>query len=772
MSDNVTIAEALAANIRQAALSYHPGVEEAPIAVLWTDPEEAWRPLIPQIQGLIPELLVLGDYKPDERQGPVIWLKTALAGKVEGIEFPKDRVPVLYLPGVARHQLRNADQCPWELQALAELLYRGVAWTHTNGRDWTVEAFFMAEEGLGLEIAQDDSTKLSLRSALSVLAQTPVSQLIGKRLGAVHFDAIVVGDTPRDLLTWIGRGSDLKTEWGSERWHAFRSRCRDDFGFDPEKEAPLYAAEHLGKRDGKSWGQLWNRFCEAPGIYAGVRDRLDQAQPTDVMAFEPETWPGENAKREESLRKALISLKDTPPHNARQTIAELEKEHAPRRKWVWAKTGEAPLALSLKSLNRLAESTRAIPSFGAIDDFVRWYRELGWEADSAVLHALQDIVSPNDEPAVRHAIRSIYQPWLEEVCVKFQTLVAAAGIPISPPLSISAEECVVFVDGLRLDLGQELTARLEASGWKVNVATRYAALPSVTPTAKPAVSPIADKLGAGIMPPDFRPNDPDGKPLSPHQFNKLLSEAGFMQLDESEDLVPTGATPRGWCETGRIDGRGHDLGAEMAGQLSHELVRIVSLVERLFFAGWQKIKIVTDHGWLLLPGGLQKFDLPGFLVESRWSRCACIKGQSKPDAPVVPWHWNQGEYAVVAPGAKSFRAGVEYSHGGISPQECIIPELTVTADGTGRGQRSSRIASVKWKRLRCNIEVANVEQGLRAEIRKADGTTVAGTTKDVEPDGQVSLLVADETLEGQKVSVVLLSTTNDLLAKGETTVGG
>ena len=772
MSDSITIAEGLAASIRQAALSYHPGVEEAPVAVLWTDPEEAWRPLIPQIRGLIPELLVLGEYKPEERQGPVIWLKTALAGKVEGIEFPKDRVPVLYLPAVARYQLRNADQCPWELQPLTELLYRGVAWTHKNGRDWTVEGFFMAEEGLGLDVAQDESTRLSLRSALSVLAQTPVSQLVGKRLEAVNFDAIVIGDTPRDLLTWIGRGNDLKAEWGTERWHAFRSRCRDDFGFDPEKEAPLNAAEHLGKKDGKAWDQLWTRLCEAPGIYAGVRDRLNQAQPTDVMAFEPETWPRENAKREEALRKALTSLKEKPAHQARQAIAELEKEHAPRRKWVWAKTGEAPLALSLKSLNRLGETTQSTPSFSALDDFVRWYEDIGWQADAAALHALRDIDSPGDEPAVRHAIRSVYQPWLEEVCMKFQVLVANADAPKFSPLVIAAEECVLFVDGLRLDLARELTGRLEAIGCKVEFATRFGALPTVTPTAKPAVSPIAGRLRAGTVPPDFRPNDPEGKPLSPHRFNKLLTDAGFMRLDEAEDLVPIGATPRGWCETGRIDGRGHDLEAEMAAQLPQELARIVSLIQRLFFAGWQKIRIVTDHGWLLLPGGLQKFDLPGFLVESRWTRCACIKGQSKPDAPAVPWHWNPAEHVIVAPGAMSFRAGVEYSHGGVSPQECILPELTITSDGAGAGERSPRIASIKWKRLRCNIEVANVEEGLRAEVRKADGATVPGATKEVEPDGQVSLLVADETLEGKPVNVVLLSKNDDLLAKADTKVGG
>src|ERR1019366_10770901 len=76
-----------------------------------------------------------------------------------------------------------------------------------------------------------------------------------------------VGDTPRDLLIWIGGPDAVRKEWGEERWHAFRSRCRDKYNFDPGKEAPLYAAEKLGRREAEAWRQLWDRFCEAPGIY-------------------------------------------------------------------------------------------------------------------------------------------------------------------------------------------------------------------------------------------------------------------------------------------------------------------------------------------------------------------------------------------------------------------------------------------------------------------------------------------------------------------------
>ena len=132
----------VAESLRRGASAFHAGVEDPPVAVLWTDPDGVWKPLVPILQNLMPELLVLGDYAPEKRSGPVIWLKCAIAGKAPEVTLPAGAVPVLYLPGVARHELRNADQCRWEIQPLVELLYRGAVWTHRNGRDWTVEAFF------------------------------------------------------------------------------------------------------------------------------------------------------------------------------------------------------------------------------------------------------------------------------------------------------------------------------------------------------------------------------------------------------------------------------------------------------------------------------------------------------------------------------------------------------------------------------------------------------------------------------------------------------
>jgi len=44
------------------------------VAVLWTDKTGEWTTLIEALQGVMPELLVLGDYDPALRRGPAIWL--------------------------------------------------------------------------------------------------------------------------------------------------------------------------------------------------------------------------------------------------------------------------------------------------------------------------------------------------------------------------------------------------------------------------------------------------------------------------------------------------------------------------------------------------------------------------------------------------------------------------------------------------------------------------------------------------------------------------
>src|SRR4051794_16828971 len=99
-----------------------------PAAVLWTDRERRWEPVIPSLREELP-LLTLGRYDPEALTGPAIWLRCVLVGTLPEVDLPEG-TPVLYLPGVSRSDLRAVEDCPKHLQPLAELQYRGIIFSH------------------------------------------------------------------------------------------------------------------------------------------------------------------------------------------------------------------------------------------------------------------------------------------------------------------------------------------------------------------------------------------------------------------------------------------------------------------------------------------------------------------------------------------------------------------------------------------------------------------------------------------------------------------
>jgi len=120
---------------------YNPDDVVRPAAILWTDADQQWMPVIGQLQMLMPELLILGEYQPEKKTGPAIWLRCVIDRVLTEVVIPENVVPVIYMPGVSRQTLRAVQDCPDGLKPLVELQYRGVCWTQKNGKDWSVEAF-------------------------------------------------------------------------------------------------------------------------------------------------------------------------------------------------------------------------------------------------------------------------------------------------------------------------------------------------------------------------------------------------------------------------------------------------------------------------------------------------------------------------------------------------------------------------------------------------------------------------------------------------------
>lgn len=71
----------------------------------------------------------------------------------------------------------------------------------------------MSDDGLGLDMPQDESTRLSLRSALFAEAKTSLFSLTGRRLEATDFDAIVIGAPPGTFLP----GSGIRSRFAETR---------------------------------------------------------------------------------------------------------------------------------------------------------------------------------------------------------------------------------------------------------------------------------------------------------------------------------------------------------------------------------------------------------------------------------------------------------------------------------------------------------------------------------------------------------------------------
>ena len=769
----LTVTEALIRSI-DGAVRYNPDDAVRPCAVLWTDHDAQWLPVIPRLRLLLPHLLTLGEYQPHQRTGPAIWLRSAVDRALPGIGWSEEHPPILYLPHVSRQNLRAVQEIPDSLKPLVELQYRGVCWTQKNGRDWTVEAFLVSDDGgLGLDVAQDGATRQALLGSLEELAVTTVEHLTGKHLEAEDFNSLFSDDMVRDLLHWLSEPELVKTNWSDGRWSAFKSRCRADYEFDPDQDGTLVAAELLGRRN-DSWDAVWRRFAESPVLYPEIPALLRNAMPNELFV-ERSSWPQINEKDEKELQRAFDALEHTVPGEARETIKHLEAQHGLRRDWVWAELEKAPLARALAQLTVLAELTTTGVGGASTAEMAKGYVDSYWKVDAAALSAMAAVKVGVDVQAVSKVLDVIYKPWLESAAEHLQQL--AEGEPLSDPenqepsdVAVEPGGVILFADGLRFDVSQQLVERMRAKGCSVNLKSRWAGLPSVTATAKPAVSPISQHVYGSSSDEDFVPMVVNTEQLlTTHRFRKLLADADYQYLSIDETGDPSG---RGWTECGNLDKQGHSLQDQLAGQIHDQIELLVDRIETLLKAGWDEVRVMTDHGWLWLPGGLPKVTLPNYLTASRWARCAVIKEGSNVETPTVQWSWNAEERVAIAPGIACFTEGHKYAHGGLSLQECLIPVLSVVG-GTEPDTANPRIADVSWVGFRCRVLIEQVKPDcfidLRSEVNNAD-STICGA-RPVNPEGPTSLLVEDDDMEGKPVVIVILDPDGNVLAKQAVMVG-
>lgn len=777
----MTAVRAVVAHALRDASEYNADSSTRPAAVFWPDPDRVWEPVIGLLQEAVP-ILILGDYDTSKAQGPGIWVRTVLAAP-ESVDLPPHLAEhggknpwVIYLPGLSRSSLSDFTSLDPAVSPLVEMALRSNWWPSAHGQTpWTPHSFLGSKNGAGLDLAGDAKTRFALLSVLDRLFAEDVDELrrMG-RLDVARLHSLVMSDSVRTLLEWLDDPDGTRDALHGARWNAFVEACRRTYNFDPAKDGALIAAARLGTREG-AWDDAWARFADNPRRYPNIPATLDQARPeSDLFGStdpHPESWPSWNFEQEEDLRKSLATLADkNDPDQARESVRELAATHLRREESVWGELGQAPLARATGLLAELVDLTVAGASGPDLASLMNWYAAEGYKVDDLALRAIATAPTAADRGTILKALQFIYDPWLEQVARTFQAA-ATFGYNGQVGLDVQAGTCVVFVDALRFDLAQRLAKRL--ASLDTAISSRLAAFPTVTPTGQPAVAPVTATFGAGQA---FDAADAQGRSVKGQVFRTALSDAGIQYLawKSSETGDANGV---GWTQTNTIDALGHDHDHALSDMVDQQLDLIAERIQGLLAAGWRHVVVVTDHGFLLPAGPALKVALPLAVTEgdaARKPRVARLKaGVVRPDFPIIPWTWDKSIDMISAPGAAAFEAGTYYEHGGLSPQECVIPRIDVSAR-SGISE-PARIVGIRWTGQRCRIDFEPAEADVVAEVRLSPGdpSSTVGGPKPPSEAGEIKVLVDEEqAANGTAAYVVLIGPDSAVVAQRQTLVGG
>lgn len=191
----------------------------------------------------------------------------------------------------------------------------------------------------------------------------------------------------------------------------------------------------------------------------------------------------------------------------------------------------------------------------------------------------------------------------------------------------------------------------------------------------------------------------------------------------------------------------------------------------LLAAGWDEVIIVTDHGWLLLPGKLPKHPLPEHLTEVRKGRCARMVAGAHPPQGVttLPWRFDGDVDIAVAPGIYAFRGRPRLrARGHQLPGERRTAPVGPSRPPLARGADAG--LDLSWTGLTLAVTIDGLDGGhvdLRTKAADASSTLASGG-KPVKK-GKARLFASDDHL-GVAAVVVVLGPDGEQLANRPTIV--
>ncbi len=380
--------------------------------------------------------------------------------------------------------------------------------------------------------------------------------------------------------------------------------------------------------------------------------------------------------------------------------------------------GGEVLAIKYRAVRALARLglvlARPVPKLATVAEVRDWYAAEGHDVDAAYrqseLIRVTSGVVIDELDELFHQARQRYEHWLDSVLL---TSAGAMGAPELPPDTLQrsihrrflrnspTRTAYVMVDALRYELGVDLVERLKVLNAEVEISSAVGTPPTITPVGMAALLPRADT--------DFRIDlDGNGRLAVRVGGNPVGSvKDRVSQLEHAHGLVAhlvlddvaqcsnkeltrkLGDAELVLIRSTEIDAGGEsDQLAASWGGFDMTLNVLQTAVAKLLHAGIPRVVITADHGFLAVRqlGEDRRIDKPvtgtGEMHRRAWVGRGGTATESTLKVPLSAFGI-AGDLDIITPrglGVFVSGGGLQFFHGGLSPQELIVPIIVVTAE--------------------------------------------------------------------------------------------
>ncbi len=396
---------------------------------------------------------------------------------------------------------------------------------------------------------------------------------------------------------------------------------------------------------------------------------------------------------------------------ARRGEASFWLSRSQERRWEWSLVAEA--ATFGDTLDRYA---RPLETAQNMEEAVEQYAQGAFEVDRAHRRFEQKRLALLD-PRLQHfsplqevvgKLRRMCRAWADDLCRAFTLL--CKGVGFLPPASLQQrtlfEQVVVpltqtgdkvaffVIDAFRYEMATELLDELGGGGGVVDLKARLAELPTITSVGMNALAPVAPDgrlvvagIFQGFKTGEYTVKRPDdrARAMGTRAGGKPALLLTLSEVNDSTTMaLGKKITPHGLVvvHSKEID----DAGEANVGLPTFEatLRQIKSAWHHLQIAGIQHFVFTADHGFLLQD---ETTEVRTYGDKEERSRRHAVSELARSEAGMIPVSLSSlgydgiGGYLLLRYDTAVFAhgtPGATFVHGGNSPEERVIPVLTVT----------------------------------------------------------------------------------------------